>query len=343
MNRPSAPSDAATREAQVHAIVVTYHPKADDLGALLDVLIPQVARTIVVDNTSGQGVVRALVARHAESLQLIEFGENLGIAHAQNVGIEAAMVAGATHVLLMDQDSVAAPDMVEGLLQGLGDQAREGAPPVAAIGPVSIDRRTGALSFFWRSASRPYRWQPVLGDPAVVEVEFLIASGTLIPVDVLRQVGGMRSAYFIDHVDTEWCFRAKGAGYRLLGSTAARMHHQLGDKVHNFWFLRTRQVAHHVPLRDYYMFRNTLLMLGDVSLSLYWRWHLLLRLLQFSTFFLLFGSDRLQRARSMLRGMRHGVRRRAGRVRPDGGLDAVASTSLDPGPGAGARAPRAQA
>lgn len=337
-HRPTAPGPAS-RQAQVHAVVVTYHPQEDDMQALLAALGPQVECIIVVDNASGAGVVYGMVSAGPVSLHLVELGENLGIAHAQNVGIGAAISGGATHVLLMDQDSVPAPDMVEHLLNGLEQYARDSAAPVAAIGPVSIDRRNGAPSFFWRSAPQPYRWCPAPGEPAVVEVEFLIASGTLIPVGVLQKVGGMRSAYFIDHVDTEWCFRAKAGGYRLLGSAAARLHHQLGDKVHKVWFLRTRHVAHHAPLRDYYMFRNTLLMLRQVPLSAYWQRHLLLRLLQFSAFFLLFGSERVHRARLMLRGLHHGAGRRTGRLRPDGRLDTIAPTNLDPGTGL---APRAQ-
>jgi len=51
----------------------------------------------------------------------------------------------------------------------------------------------------------------------VLETDMLIASGCLIPADVLRDVGLMDDALFIDHVDTDWCMRARARGYRLLG------------------------------------------------------------------------------------------------------------------------------
>ena len=43
---------------------------------------------------------------------LIAPRENLGVAAAQNQGIEWAKQQGATHVLLLDQDSLPHPDMV---------------------------------------------------------------------------------------------------------------------------------------------------------------------------------------------------------------------------------------
>jgi rhamnosyltransferase len=126
----------------------------------------------------------------------------------------------------------------------------------------------------------------------------------------------MRSQYFIDHIDTEWSFRARKAGYRLIGVPAARLEHRLGDSVRRVWFFGWRQVMAHSPLRDYYMFRNTLLMLRDTPMGMWWRLHFLWRLLQFGVYFLGFAHGRWLRCRRMVLGLWHGIRGAGGRLDP---------------------------
>ena len=330
MGNPSPMLVGEGGHRHVHAVVVTFRPDVDELVLLLKSLVPQVGGIVLVDNGSGAAVAPTLEIAEGQGVRVVRLPENFGIAFAQNIGIEKAIEAGAGYILLSDQDSVPAPDMVQRLLEGLHSSRRTG-QAIAAIGPATVDRRNGELSFFWRPGRwLPHRWKPAADEQGeLVEVEFLIASGTLVPVPVIQAIGGMRSRYFIDHVDTEWCFRAKAAGYRLLGSAAARLHHRLGDEVKKVWFLRTRSVMHHSPLRDFYMFRNTLLMLRDTRLSAVWTVHLLARLLQFSGYFLLFGTDRLQRARMMLSGLGQGLANRGGRREPDGRCTPVPTSSLE--------------
>jgi rhamnosyltransferase len=320
---------------RVHAVIVTFEPDLRDLAALLHSLAPQVHAIEVVDNGSTRDPSEVLGTVANTSIELTRLPSNFGIAYAQNIGMLRALHGGADFVLLSDQDSQAEPDAVRLLLEAYRNaEAEPGSAPVAAVGPATVDQRTGALSFFWRTGEVPWRWRPGPSCADVASVEFLIASGTLIPAHVLRALGGMRSEYFIDHVDTEWSFRARHAGFRLLGSAAARLQHRLGDKVHKIWLGRVRHVAHHSPLRDYYMFRNTLLLLRHRWIPAYWRRHLMGRLLQFAAFFLIFGDQRLHRARLMLRALRDGWACRSGKLQSDGTLLSLPRTALDPNPDA---------
>jgi rhamnosyltransferase len=141
----------------------------------------------------------------------------------------------------------------------------------------------------------------------------------------------MRSNYFIDHVDTEWCLRARAAGYRLLVVPEARLHHRLGESVKRLPIFGRRKIFYHTPLRDYYMFRNTLLMLRDVPMPVTWRVHFVLRLLQFAGYFLMLGDQRKQRLMHMWLGVRHGMRRVSGRLdTATRACEAISATELDP-------------
>jgi rhamnosyltransferase len=330
-SRPSRGGD------EVFVVVVSFNPELKYFLKLLDALMPQVTCAIVVDNASSPGIVEQVRGHSGHGIELIELPENRGIAAAQNAGIERAIALGADFVLLSDQDSIASTGMVSGLLAALQAARHDSlALPVAAVGPATIDRRTGARSFFVVMQDRwglPRRWRArVRGKlPPFIKVEFLIASGTLIPIEVFTRIGGMRSNYFIDHVDTEWCFRAKAAGYRLLGAPASILEHQLGDTVKRIWFFGWRQVMYHSPLRDYYMFRNTLLMLRDTPMGMVWRIHFCWRLVQFAVYFLGFAPQRWLRLRRMSLGLLHGLRGKGGRLdESTGALVDLPRSQLDP-------------
>ena len=176
----------------------------------------------------------------------------MGLAAAFNSGIARARDLGATHVLLLDQDSVPAPDMVEHLLSTWTCATESN--DVAACGPVYRDDRIGGTAEFVRFRSfPPVRVKPQ-GQPARFDVDMLISSGSLIPMAVIEHIGAMDETLFIDHVDTDWCLRAAAAGYRLLAVRPARMDHRLGDRWVPFL---GRRLPLHGPSRLYYIARNS--------------------------------------------------------------------------------------
>nr|WP_116370139.1 glycosyltransferase family 2 protein [Cupriavidus taiwanensis] len=305
--------DAYEPSCGVAAVVITYNPDGEVLSRLLDRCADQVARIIVVDNGTTAVDVPAL-CRPFEARCPITFaplGTNLGIAAAQNRGIEAAKAAGAEFVLLLDHDSVPADNMVTALRQA-DRQLRDAGVEVGAVGAVAHDRRTGTTSKVVRMVRGRVQRLATLTSEPYVEADFLIASGTMISMSVLERYGMMNEGYFIDHVDTEWCLRVKARGMRLFAIPCARLEHALGDHVVRVWLGRWREVPVHSPARDYYMFRNTVRMLLTTPMSLAWRITHVFRLSQFAVFFGLGMSPRLKRVRLMTRGIIDGVKGRGG-------------------------------
>jgi rhamnosyltransferase len=92
-------------EKSVCAVIVTYHPNAKMLENILKVLA-QVQGLVVVDNGSNADELAPLrVASQTLGFQLIENGENLGIAEALNQGVRSAKSKSYPWVVLFDQDS----------------------------------------------------------------------------------------------------------------------------------------------------------------------------------------------------------------------------------------------
>ena len=306
----------------------------------MNVLANQVDRAIIVDNTPAvDRQVNALDILTQECVEksfmisYFDLVENLGIGYAQNIGIEKSIAEGADYVLLLDQDSVPSSNLAPYLLESI-NSSRKTLPKIIAASPRYRDPRTGFSSLFMVSRFRiPYRYQPkyqVVPENIIV-ASFLISSGTLIDLKKLQEIRGMRSDYFIDHVDTEWCLRAQHKGYKLIGVHDALMEHSLGEKPRKFWFFGMRNVSEHTPLRDYYMFSNTLLMLRDVEMPVTWKIFLLFRLVEFFVFFLTFSKERILRFRMMKLGLLHGINNIRGKLNVQTLLcDPIPKTALDP-------------
>jgi rhamnosyltransferase len=304
---PVSPTDLSA--ATVVAVVVSYEPALDALDRLLRSILQQVATVWIVDNGSAADVSGWVERQGSAKLRCLRLPENLGVAAAQNRGIEKARQAGTEFVLLLDQDSGPAPDMVDRLLAAVRARQAEGIQ-VGAVGPLCIDQRNGRPQAFVQLRGIFYRRVRCRDAQEAIETNDLIASGCLIPMSVLDTVGDMTEPLFIDYVDTEWSLRARRHGYRLFGVCAARMEHALGDAGVD---LPGRRVALHSPLRHYYMFRNAIWLARRRDVATSWKVADGLRLLQRFVFYALCARPRTEHLRMMLRGMSDGWRGRMGR------------------------------
>jgi rhamnosyltransferase len=298
------------RPEHVGAVIVTYFAQEDALARLLDVVRPQVEHAVVVDNTPGGQVHATAGVDH------IANGANLGLAAAQNQGIEHLRQRGITHVLLLDQDSLPAGDMVRELLRVLRALQRAGTP-VAAVGPRWRDRLSGRDVPFVRLALGRMVPAGAAGstDDAVVECDTLVSSGCLIPLAVVDRIGPMDAALFIDQVDTEWGLRAQAAGLGLYGAPRAVLAHGIGESFVRPWFARGRAVPVHSPVRDYYWVRNTIAVIFRRAAP--WRWRLLY-LVRLPGVILVMATQMPERGRrlsAILRGLRDGLLLRLGPAR----------------------------
>lgn len=294
----------------VCSVIVTWHPELAQFARLLDVLRPQVAHIVVVDNgTPGDAVASIAATRGA---QVVRNASNLGLASALNRGLRTARAAGARHALLLDQDSLPAGDMVARLVAAW--RRLSASCPVAAVGPRFVDLHSGAPAPFVR-VGFPLNRKLEPRDDAPLEVDFLITSGTLLPLDVLGTIGGMDDALFIDNVDIDWCFRARRLGYRLFGVPDARMFHRIGDRTQRLPF-GLGEVIVHSPLRLHYMMRNRVLLYRRRTTPKTWIAQDIPRLVLKFVGFALLVPPRARNARAMARGIWDGLRGRSGPVSP---------------------------
>jgi rhamnosyltransferase len=291
----------------VCAVVVVYQPKLNILKLQLDLLVPQVATVVLVNNGCSESLSSWVAKQCFSSVPVIVgSGSNVGIAAAQNIGVAHCKLLGATHVVFFDQDSQPSENLVSILFEAALDLKRKSVL-VGAVAPQYSDSNSGVYSGFARLGLLGHRKIIFDANESCVEADFFISSGMLIPVSTIDLVGGADESLFIDHVDTEWCFRARSLGYRLFGVPEAKLVHCLGSFRQRVWFLRWRSVPYHAPFRYYYMFRNALLLMQRDYVPLRWKVSEVGRCFRAFIFFSLFSKNRLKCIKEMCRGVVDGV------------------------------------
>jgi rhamnopyranosyl-N-acetylglucosaminyl-diphospho-decaprenol beta-1,3/1,4-galactofuranosyltransferase len=124
----------------VWAVVVTFE-RRDLLRQCLAALQAQTAppaRILVVDNASTDGTP-AMVREEFAGVDLLELAENGGGSAGFDAGLRAALDGGATHVWMLDDDTIARPDSLERLLDALEIE------PHAALLASAVEWSDGSL------------------------------------------------------------------------------------------------------------------------------------------------------------------------------------------------------
>lgn len=237
----------------IYSVIVTYHPEADFLSNL-SVIIPQVTGVIIVHNG---GDLPPL----PQGVTLIENTKNIGLAAAQNQGIEKALELGAEWVLLLDDDSTATPEMVKTMLAAY--EANPQKQSVGLIAPRIYDKQ---IDKTYRVIGGGKWWFNTKVEPANYynHLFFAIASGSLIKRGVLEKIGMMRERFFIDHIDTEFCARMLMNNYTLMSAGEAKLIHALGNSSRDGNIIR----KNYPPERYYTQYRNMLWVVKEYGAKL---------------------------------------------------------------------------
>lgn len=310
---PSPPEKVSTALSggELAVVTVTFNP---ELGILVSQLnhLPSAASKILVDNASDVETRVALrhLANERSDVHLLENNENLGLAAALNQGAELAgtVAPAAELLLLLDQDTEPDDGHVEVLLAAFRRLQRIDAR-LGCIGPRLLDADTGLEHGFHQMTG--WRWirrYPAADASEPVQVDNLNGSGTLVTMALFRQLGGLDSALFIDHVDTDWAFRVAAAGYRLYGIPQAHFRHRMGASSIRYWLFGWRLWPYRSPRRHFFLFRNTARLLRRRYVPAVWKTLAPVKLLATFGLHLLFDGDRACQAQQMLRGLRDGWR-----------------------------------
>ncbi len=302
---PQPHIDAAT----LCTVTVTFNPDITLLEAQLRAL-PHACNKVIVDNASSASLLDELqsLVDCTPNTCVLRNGSNVGLSAAINRGVQAAaeLKPAPELVLLLDQDTVPQMGSIAALIAAFRVLEHDGRR-VGCVGPLLFDPQTG-LTHGFHQCTR-WRWKrvyPPAASMTPVPCANLNGSGTLVPVELFLQLGGVDESLFIDHVDTEWAFRVLAHGYSLWGIPNAVFRHQMGHTSVRFWFFGWRIWPMRSPQRHYYLFRNAVSLMHRDYVPLVWKMWAVAKLCLTFGACLCFDRQRCTQAKQMIHGVVQG-------------------------------------
>lgn len=232
---------------KVFCVVVTYNPDIDYfLKVVKSILVNKVGLLIVDNGSSNQSQIKSLAIK--EGSHFIGLEENVGIAAAQNRGIEFSFKNSCDYIWLSDQDTIYQPEFAVQMINSFS-----GVENVAAIGPTFFDNNKKIVHPIFVVDPLFKKKKPVKG---LNNVSHMIASGMFIPANVFSKIGLKQENLFIDWVDTEWCWRSvNNYGFNLFVNGDVEVNHTLGDSVVKIF---GKTIGFRTAFRHYFIVRNAL-------------------------------------------------------------------------------------
>ena len=254
---------------KVSIIIVNWNRKKDTLECLSalskSALSGIEAQIIVIDNASTDGSIEAIKAFDAKNfdLRLIKNPRNLGFAKPNNQGILAAKVWGADFVLLVNNDLLASPDLIEKLISIAKQYPRAGAISPKIYFSKGFEfhkdryKKAEVGKVIWY-AGGDIDWDNVIGSnhgvddvdegqyEKTLETDFATGACMLLRSEALKQVGAIDERYFMYLEDGDISVRLKKKGWGVLYTPKAHAWHKvaqssgIGSELNDYFITRNR-------------------------------------------------------------------------------------------------------
>jgi hypothetical protein len=243
--------------------VYVIHRRADDVLESLKSLSEQTyvtVQAVLVDNAAEPSESDRVRAAFPD-VNVLETGANLGFTGGNNCGMAWALENGTDYVMLINDDTRLAPDMITWLVA-----AAESDPAIGAAGPKIYHadhpetiQAAGVLLHGWADHETLCENAPDAGQcEGIHDVDYVTGCAMLLRRAALEEVGLLDPAFFIYWEETDLCKRIKDSGRRVVCARDAHIWHkgaQPGSKPTPFLvYLMTRNRLyylrkHGAPLR----------------------------------------------------------------------------------------------
>jgi len=220
----------------VTVVVLAYNNYSDTSECLgsLQALDYEPLSLLLVDNGSSDGTARS-ASIDFPGVEILRSENNLGVAGGFNLGVIQALREGSDYVLILNNDTVVDPSMIDELV---GASAKADDCGVLMPKIVHYDRP----QIIWSVGARYRRFPPAivmrgLNKPddgrfdLLEEIPFAPTCGLLIPRRTFDRVGLFDDGYFFYFDDWDYSIRVRQAGMSILYVPTARLYHKVSSTI----------------------------------------------------------------------------------------------------------------
>lgn len=203
---------------------------------------------LVIDNGSTDGSVEAVASAFPQA-EILKNGKNLGYAEGNNRGIRHAIAKGTDHILILNNDIRADEDLLDSLVE-IAERH-----PLSLVCPQVFRLSEPAAVEFagarWNPsyANFDVRTQPLEnGGDTAVDTDFAAGCALFFQPALIRKAGYFDKRFFLLFEESDFCYRARRAGGRVMVGVKARVWHKgsasfkggLYGAQYRYYFYRNR-------------------------------------------------------------------------------------------------------
>lgn len=192
---------------------------------------------------------------------LIKNKVNHGFAKGSNIGIKFALNLNPDYVLLLNNDTVVEKNFLSRLIE-----EAEKNQDIGIIGPVNyfydkpdeIQFLSATINF--NRGTITLHLDKNLLSQGLVETDYVQGSCFMIRTEVIYSIGLLNSAYFCYWEETDYCVRARRAGFRVVCCTSSSIWHKIGRSSLNmpgftvYYLTRNKFLFMRAHARNFYKF-----------------------------------------------------------------------------------------
>jgi GT2 family glycosyltransferase len=218
---------------KVFLLVLTYNGKDLVLDCLETVMKSDYPNlhVVVIDNGGSDGTPVAVDEAWGDRVHVLRLFPNIKFSRANNAGIEYALEHGADYVMLLNDDTLIAEDMISEVVA-----AAEADPGVGMAGPKIYYHKPEDQ--IWFAGGRIHLSRGTTEHIGIrerdegqydtaAEMDYITGCALLVRRDVIEQIGVLDPMYKAYYEDTDWSMRASRAGWKLLYVPSGRVWHRI--------------------------------------------------------------------------------------------------------------------
>jgi len=279
----------------VVAVIWTFNPNIGRFARVLESIVQQVNRVIVVDNGSGNIDQIRETCKRFNNIILIELGANLGV-HALNIGMSYAVKKlNSEFILLLDDDTIVYPNAVSKILSKIENSGLYETIGVLCMSPEDVaPQQRGKLTTFLKGGQ---------------------FSGCLVRAEIVKRGVRVRGEFFLDQADFDFYDRIRKLGFMTILYGEKLIDHRIGIRLSTG--IKLPLIAKSIdvyepPWRYYYMVRNSTVLLieGKLDIVSY------IKLLSWFVIPILIVDGILKTFKALMLGIAHGLFRKLGYLDP---------------------------
>lgn len=239
---------------KVSIVTITRNREKELAECLISVLKMNypVFEVIVVDNGSTDGTVKT-IKKQFPKVKLIEAGKNLGLNAGKNLGQKYAK---GDYILFLDSDTVVDKNLLSELVRLAETDSKIGivCPKMYFFDEKETIWYAGAKVNFWTSQTKNIgTYEKDQGQYNQVRKTDFAPTAYLAAKKLADKLKGHEEIFFMTYGDTDYGYRAKRAGFRVMFCPQAVLWHRLGKEENS---KTIRALGYNLPMRAYYFARN---------------------------------------------------------------------------------------